>query len=140
VLDQYPDKVKLVAINFPLSSHRFARKAAQAAMAANAQGKFWEFRRQLFENIRSLNDAKILEIAKGLELDKDKFVKSMNSRPIRDFVTRDVVHGRKIGVHGTPTIFVNGKRAKIRTPFDLFNIVDAELKAKKAKQVQSGSQ
>ena len=128
VLDRYPDKVKLVAKNFPLSSHRFARKAAQAAMAANAQGKFWEFRHALFENQRSLNDAKILEIAKTLQLNMDRFEKDMNSRSVRDFVTRDVVNGRQIGVHGTPSIFVNGKRAKIRTPFGLFTIIDAELK------------
>jgi protein-disulfide isomerase len=128
VLDQYPDKVKLVVKNFPLSSHKFARKAAQAAMAANAQGKFWEFRRRLFENFPSLNDVKILGIAKGLGLDMTRFTKDMNSRSVRDFVARDVVNGRQIGVRGTPSIFVNGKRAKIRTPFDLFTIIDAELK------------
>jgi protein-disulfide isomerase len=128
VLDQYPDKVKLVVKNFPLSSHRFARKAAQAAMAANAQGKFWEFRRRLFENFSSLNDVKILEIANGLGFDMTRFTKDMNSRSVRDFVARDVANGRQIGVRGTPSIFVNGKRAKIRTPFDLFTIIDAELK------------
>lgn len=128
VLDHYPDKVKLVVKNFPLSMHRFAHKAAQAAMAANAQGKFWEFRRKLFENPRSLSDAEILEIAKGLGLDISRFTKDMRSRPVRDFITRDIVNGRQIGVHGTPSIFVNGKRVKIRTPFDLFTIIDAELK------------
>lgn len=128
VLDQYPDKVKLVIKNFPLSSHKFARKAAQAAMAAKPQGKFWEFRRQLFENYQSLNDAKILEIAKGLGLDMQRFSEDMNSRSVQDFVTSDVVNGRQIGVRGTPTIFVNGKRVQIRTPFDLFTAVEAELK------------
>jgi len=130
VLDQYPKKVKLVIKNFPLSRHTFARKAAQAAMAAKAQGKFWEFRRELFENHQSLSDAKILEIAKGLELDMARFTKDMNSRSVRDFVTRDIVNGRQIGVRGTPSIFVNGKRVKIRTPFDLFTVIDAELKPK----------
>jgi protein-disulfide isomerase len=128
VLDRYPDKVKLVVKNFPLSSHRFARKAAQAAMAANAQGKFWEYRRKLFENYRSLSDAELLDIAKELGLDMAKFTKDMNSRAIRDFVTRDVVNGRQIGVRGTPSIFVNGKPVKFHTPFDLFTAIDAELK------------
>ena len=128
VLDQYPHKVKVVIKNFPLSRHKFALKAALAAMAAKAQGKFWEFRRQLFENHQSLNDAKILEIAKSLGLDIPKFTKDMNSRSVRDFVTRDIVNGRQIGVRGTPTIFVNGKRVEIRTPFDLFTVIDTELK------------
>jgi protein-disulfide isomerase len=128
VLDQYPDKVKLVIMNFPLSGHPFARKAAQAAMAAMAQGKFWEFRRKLFENYQSLSDDKIREIAKGLGLDMERFTRDMNSPSVRDLVARDVKNGREIGVHGTPTIFVNGKRVHIRTPFDLFTAIDAELK------------
>ncbi len=128
VLDQYPKNVRLVPKNFPLTSHKFARKAAQAAMAANAQGKFWEFRHKLFENYRSIDDAKIQEIAQGLGLDMAKFNQDKDSRSIRDFVTRDVVNGRQIGVRGTPTLFVNGKRAMVRTPFDLFKIIDAELK------------
>jgi protein-disulfide isomerase len=128
VLDRYPDKVKLVVKNFPLSSHRFARKAAQAAMAAMAQGKFWEYRRELFQNYQSLSDAKILDIAKDLGLDMARFTKDMNSPSIRDFVERDVVNGRQIGVRGTPSIFINGKPLKYRTPFDLFTAIDAELK------------
>lgn len=130
VLEQYPNKVKLVVKNFPLSRHRFAFKAALGAMAANAQGKYWEFRRELFKNYRSLSDAKILEIARNLGLDMAKFTKDMNSRAAREFVTRDIVNGRQIGVRGTPTIFVNGKRVEIRTPFDLFTVIDAELKRK----------
>ncbi|MEJ2025286.1 MAG: thioredoxin domain-containing protein, partial [Deltaproteobacteria bacterium] len=120
MLDQYPDKVKLVVKNFPLSRHRFARKAAQAAMAANSQGKFWAFRRALFEHYQDLNNEKILEIAKKLKFDMDRFVQDMNSASVQDVITKDIVNGRQIGVRGTPTLFVNGKRAKIRTPFDLF--------------------
>jgi protein-disulfide isomerase len=128
VLEQYPDKVKLVVKNFPLSRHRFARKAAQAAMAANNQGKFWAFRRALLENHQDLNSEKILEIAKSLKLDVDRFVQDMNSASVQDVITKDIVNGRQIGVRGTPTLFVNGKRAKIRTPFDLFTLIDAELR------------
>jgi len=127
VLDQYPDKVKLVVKNFPLSRHRFALKAALGAMAANAQGKYWEFRRELFKNHQSLSDAKIMEIAKNLGLDMARFTKDMNSRAVRDFVTRDIINGKEIGVRGTPAVFVNGKRVKIRTPFDLFTVIDREL-------------
>ncbi len=132
VLDQYPDKVRLVPKNFPLTSHKFARKAAHAAMAANAQGKFWEFRHKLFENYRAVNDAKIQEIAEGLGLDMEKFNQDKDSRSVRDFVTRDMVNGRRIGVRGTPTLFVNGKRAMVSKPFDLFTIIDGELKKKSA--------
>lgn len=131
VLDQYPNKVKLVVKNFPLPQHRFAREAAWAALAANLQGKFWEFRSRLFEHFWNLNDAELRKIAKGLGLDMKKFVADMNSPSIHDMVSRDISNGREIGVSGTPTIFVNGQRARIRTPSDLIDIIDRELAEKK---------
>lgn len=103
-------------------------KAAQAALAANRQNKFWEFRRKLFENHQSINDSKIKEIAKCLGLDMGKFEKDMSSQSIKNIITKDIINGKKIGVRGTPTIFINGKRIKNNNPFHLFNIIDAEIK------------
>ena len=66
VLEKYPKQVKLVFKNFPLRNHRYAKKAATAALAANRQGKFWEFHDRLMENATRLNDKKIEDIAKEL--------------------------------------------------------------------------
>ena len=52
VLDKYPDDVKLVVKHFPLPMHKYAQKAATAALAANDQGKFWEFHSKLFKNYK----------------------------------------------------------------------------------------
>ena len=77
MLERYPKEVKLVAKNFPLARHKFATKAAMAALAANAQGKFWEFHSKLFENYKVINDAKIQDIAGELGLDMDgNFIKA----------------------------------------------------------------
>ncbi|MBL7178295.1 MAG: thioredoxin domain-containing protein [Desulfobacteraceae bacterium] len=70
-------KPKLVFKNFPLSKHKFAMKAAAAALAANKQGKFWEFHDRLFKNYKNLNDTKIQEIAKELALDMERFNKDL---------------------------------------------------------------
>ena len=128
VLDKYPNNVKLVVKNFPLSSHKFARKAATAALAANVQGKFWEFHSQLFKNYKVINDAKIQEIAKNLGLDMEKFNKDLQSPTIKRLIARDVRNGRQIGVRGTPTIYINGKALKIRSLPGIFQVIDAELK------------
>ena len=128
VLDKYPNNVKLVVKNFPLSSHKFAQKAATAALAANIQGKFWEFHSQLFKNYKVINDAKIQEIAKELGLDMEKFNKDMQSPTIKSLIERDVSNGRQIGVRGTPTIYINGKALKIRSLPGIFQVIDAELK------------
>jgi len=128
VLGKYPDKVKLVVKNFPLPSHKFAYKAATAALAANAQGKFWEFHSQLFKNYNAINDAKIQEIAKELGLNMEKFNKDMQSPAIKGLIERDLDNGRQAGVRGTPTIFINGKTLRNRSQPGIYQVIEAELK------------
>jgi len=127
VLDKNPDDVKLVFKNFPLAMHKSAKQAAAAALAANEQGKFWEFHETLFENYRTLNDAKIQEIAEGLGLDIEKFNKDTNSQAIQELIVRDMRNGQQAGVRGTPTIFVNGKLLKNRSLQGFQEMIDAEL-------------
>ena len=128
MLDKYPGDVKLVVKHFPLSNHRYARKAAKAALAASAQGKFWEFHSKLFKNYRVINDLKIQDIAKELSLDMEKFTRDMKSPDIQSLIARDVNNGRQIGVRGTPTIFINGKILKNKSLPGFFRMIESELK------------
>ena len=130
MLDKYPDQVKLVVKHFPLQSHKYARKASKAALAANEQGKFLEFHRRLFENYNVLNDDKIQDIAKELDLDMEKFNKDTTSSVFQNLINRDVRNGKKIGVRGTPTIFINGKLLKNRSLQGFIRIIEMELKKK----------
>ena len=127
MLEKNPDNVKLVIKHFPLSSHKFAKKAATAALAADRQGKFWEFHEQLFKNYRSLNDEKIQEIAESLELDMQKYEEDKKSPEIQALIARDMRNGKAIGVRGTPTIFLNGKRVKNRSMQNLQRMIDVEV-------------
>ena len=133
MLDKYPDKVKLVVKNFPLNKHKFARKAANAALAANEQGKFREFHHRLFENYNALNDAKIQDIAKELDLDMEKFNKDTKSSAFQNLINRDVRNGIQIGVRGTPTVFINGKVLKNRNLSGFIKMIEMELRKKAAK-------
>jgi len=128
VLDKYPDNVKLVVKHFPLANHKYAYKAATAALAANVQGKFWEFHSKLFKNYNVINDAKIQDIAKELGLDMEKFAKDKQSPAIKNLIARDMNDGRQIGVRGTPTIFINGKALKTRSMPGIYQVIEAELK------------
>jgi protein-disulfide isomerase len=130
VLKQYPNEVKLVVKHFPLRNHKFAKKAAAAALSANEQGKFWEFHHKLFENYKTLNDAKIQAIAEELGLDMIKFKKEMRSPGIVGLINRDLKNGRQVGVRGTPTIFINGKISKKRGLSGFSEMIEAELKRK----------
>jgi len=126
----FSDEARLVVKNFPLKKHKFARKAAQAALAAKVQGKFWEYHHKLFQNYNSINDAKIQDIARALGLDMDKFNKDMNSRTVQSIINRDVQNGRKIGVRGIPAVYINGKRLNNRKLSGFVKMIEAELKKK----------
>ena len=122
-----PDKVKLVIKHFPLSKHRYARKAAAAALAAASQGKFWEFHHKLFQNYKSINNEKIQQIAKELNLEMKKFNKDMASSAVHALINRDLKNGRQIGVRATPSIFINGKILKPKSVNDFYRAIDDEL-------------
>ncbi|UCD71270.1 MAG: thioredoxin domain-containing protein [Syntrophobacterales bacterium] len=133
MLYKYPNQLKLVFKNFPPSNHQFAIKAATAALAAHAQGKFQEFHYKLFDNHRDLNDAKIQEIAEELELDMERFNGDMEDPSIQKLVARDIEDGRQIGLEGLslPIIFVNGKLPLVGSLESIQDLIEAELKKEK---------
>ena len=133
MLEQYPNDVKLVFKNFPLTRiHKAAMNAAIGALAANQQEKFWEFHSELFKNYNKLNDAMFDEIATNLGLDMEQFKQDMQNPALAGLVQRDLKDGVAVGVRGTPSIFVNGRQLKQRSLPGFKAAIDAELqKAKK---------
>ena len=128
LLEKYPGKVKIVFKNFPLRNHKNAMKAAQAALSAGDQGKFWEFHDLLFKNHKNLNDKMIKDIAVVLKLDQSKLDQKMNSTEITNQIRQDVVDGRKAGVRGTPSVYINGKLLRDRSFKGFQVIIESELK------------
>jgi protein-disulfide isomerase len=133
LLEKYSNDVKLVVKNFPLRSHQMALKAALAALAAHNQGKFWDFHHKLFENYRSLSDQKIEEIATALNLDMQQFLADQNSDALKNMIFRDIQDGQAAGVRGTPTLFINGKRVKQRSPQAISEMIESELRRQSKK-------
>jgi protein-disulfide isomerase len=106
LLAKYPDKVKLVYKNLPLTSiHSQALPAAAAAWAAYQQGKFWEYQDALFTNQKKLGDALYLDIAKNLNLDLAKFKRDQNLAATA--ITKDVQLAEKLAVAGTPFFVIS---------------------------------
>jgi len=127
LLKQYPKSVKVVFKNFPLSNHKFARKAAAAALAAGRQGKFWEFHDELFRHYRTLNDKKITVIAQKLGLDEARFNKDRQDPVILKKINLDYEEGQKIEVKGIPAVFMNGRRIQNRDMKNLKAVVEKQL-------------
>ena len=102
-------------------------QAAEAAMAAARQGKFWAFHDKLFENYNKLNDQKIKEIAESLGLDYKKLQEEMKSPAILEKIESDKQEGEEAGVNGTPTVFVNGYPLLNRSPQGFQQAIDEAL-------------
>ncbi|TNE49959.1 MAG: hypothetical protein EP343_10070, partial [Deltaproteobacteria bacterium] len=136
VMDQikkeYKGKVKLVFKHLPLSFHKDAHLAAQASMAANEQGKFWEYHDKLFANGRNLKKNDLIKYAKDLKLDVAKFKAALDSGKYKKYVDNDASEAGRVGADGTPTFFINGQRVVGAQPFGSFKrVIDALLAGKK---------
>lgn len=139
VLEAYPGKVKLVFKNFPLKMHKNARAAAAAALAADRQGKFWPLHDLLFENYNKLNSQKIRELAEQAGLDMARFDQDRNDPALQQVINADMQEGQKVGVRGTPTVFINGRRLQNRSMAGFKQMIDVELaKAKAVKKQPAG--
>ena len=109
--EKYPDKIKFVYKHFPLSFHNNAKAAAAASIAAQNQGKFWEFRYALAPHSRELSDSTYIAIATEIGLDVEKFKKEMVlDSAMEARIDADFQLGVKVGVQGTPNFYINGKR------------------------------
>jgi protein-disulfide isomerase len=107
----YPDKIRLVYKHFPLSFHANAPAAAASSMAAQKQGKFWEYHWELAPNFRSLNDSTFIAVATKIGLNVEQFKKDMVLDAEKQaIIDRDMKLGMEVGVQGTPNFYVNGKR------------------------------
>jgi protein-disulfide isomerase len=123
-LKSYGNKVRFVVRDFPLSQHEFARKAAEAANAANAQGKFFEYITILFKNQKALDVPSLKKYASELGLDRARFDAALDRGVYAAEVKKDVEDGEMYGVGSTPTIFINGVQLRILSAEGLRAAVD----------------
>lgn len=103
--------LRLVFRNFPLQeAHPHAERAAEAAEAAAAQGRFWEMHDTFYEHQRALGDADLVRYAAAVGLDVARFEREMTAGAYAEPVRTEFLSGVRSGVNGTPTFFINGAR------------------------------
>ena len=131
LLGEYGNRVRLVVRYMPL--HPNSMYAASALEAAGEQGRYWEMLETLFINQPrwgSHHDPKpelIPGLAEQIGLDMEAFRRSVNSNAHRAIVEADRKDGESLGVTGTPTFFVNGKRLETLGYETLKALIDQEL-------------
>ncbi|HTQ78873.1 MAG TPA: DsbA family protein, partial [Thermoanaerobaculia bacterium] len=130
VKQKYGDKVRIVFRQYPLPIHPNAPKAAEAALCANDQGKFWELHDAMFGDQQGLAvDGLKAKATKIAGLKAEEFNSCLDSGKHADEVKKDIAAGSAAGVSGTPAMFVNGRFISGAVPYDdIAKVVDEELK------------
>ena len=129
VLKSYGDKVRFVVRDFPLGQHENAQKAAEAANAANEQGKFFEYIALLFQRQKALDVPSLKKYASELGLNRTRFDAALDRGVYAAEVQRDIEDGEIYGVGSTPTIFVNGVQLKVLSADGLREAIDRATKS-----------
>ncbi len=127
-----PQKASMVFKHFPLSFHKQAGLAAEAALAANAQGKFADMYHKMFDNQKALERVDLEKYAQEIGLNLDRFKKDLDNGSYKKAVEADMALGQKVSVGGTPTIFINGRLYNgERTAEDMIKVIDQKILGKK---------
>ncbi len=99
--------MRLIFKDFPLSSHRLARRAHEAARCAGAMGKYWPYHDRLFAEQPRFEREALIQYAGDLGLDRTAFTRCLDERRFAAGVDKDIREGRAVGVNATPTFIIN---------------------------------
>jgi len=129
IREEYPDQVRFVFRDFPLTSiHPNAVSAAEAANCSNEQDAYWEYQERLFSGDYELSQDGYLLIAGDLGLDEGDFESCLASGRYSEEVQADLSYASNLGVRSTPTFFLNGLPIVGAQPFDVFKeVIEKEL-------------
>jgi protein-disulfide isomerase len=110
LLDRF-ETLRLVWRHFPDAElHPGADSAAELSELAAVHGRFWEAHSLLLAGREKFTHEDLLSVARRLDLDEDEAETALDRRTFRERVLEDMSGGGEVGVHGTPTFFVNGER------------------------------
>jgi len=148
ILERYEGQILHVFKNLPLPNHAQAPLAAEAALCAQDQGKFWPYHDWLFANQRSLSRDSMLAQANQMDIDSELFTACIDQKTYAEKVRADSREARSFGITGTPGFLINGRVISGAQPLETFlEIINEELERKglpvpekKAAQTTTGAQ
>ena len=127
ILDKHAGKIKFIYRHFPLPQHPLAFKAAQAAQAAALQGKFWEYKKEIFANQENLQESSFEAIAEHLQLELERFRHDLNSEETLKKVQQDLSDAKTLNLNSTPSFFINGEKINLTSFEDLVRKIESRL-------------
>jgi protein-disulfide isomerase len=131
----YKDQVRIIYLQFPLSIHRDAEKAAEASLCANEQNQFWQMHDAMFADQAKLRPDDLRKKAAKLSLDMEAFNACLDGNKYASAIRADIAEGVRAGVNGTPAFLVNGRFYSGSRPYDeIQKVIEDELQRAAAKQ------
>lgn len=126
--EKYGNRLTVMYKHFPLPSHLYARKAAEASECAKDQSKFWEYHDILFRNSPQLDDDSLDAYANEIGLDVALFKNCLASGEKRARVEADYQEGLTQGVYSIPAFYINGKALIGAASFESFvEFIETEI-------------
>lgn len=126
-------KARIAFLNLPLPSHRHAWPAAESAMCAGLQGRFWEmhdaiFRTQARWSPLASADSVFARLAREVGIDTTRWQDCMTSHALRPLIEADYQRAVSAGVNSTPSFFIGDRRLAGAQPADSFRVaIDAAI-------------
>jgi protein-disulfide isomerase len=120
VLQEYDGRVRLIYKDFPLPSHGLAIVASEAARCAGAQGAYWPYHDMLFRRQPHFERDDLVSYAIELNLARERFERCLDDHTFLASVNSDYAEGRELGITGTPTFLINGKKLVGAQPLEEF--------------------
>jgi protein-disulfide isomerase len=124
----YEGRIRLIVKHAPYKYRDFSRTAAEAALAAGDQGKFWEMHHLLLKNSPRLDRPDLFRYAREAGLDMAKFTDTFDRKTHSGRIDRDLSLAASLDLYSTPTFYINGRKVIGSRDYDyLRKIVDEEL-------------
>jgi protein-disulfide isomerase len=103
-------KARLIVRPFPTRSHQGSTEGAKAMLAAQRQGKYWEFLLHLYKNFDGFDPTKLPERAAAAGLDLEQFRKDMADSALEKTLVESKKEGIRNRVEATPSVFIDRRK------------------------------
>jgi protein-disulfide isomerase len=129
-------KARMAYVNLPLRSHQNSWPAAEAAMCASAQGRFWTMHDSLFNAQERWGtilkpDTMFARFARTMKLDEAAFTSCQSTHATRPLIASDAERASSAGINGTPAFIIGDSLLSGAYPFpDFKRVIDANLASK----------
>ena len=126
--EEFPNDIRVTAKQFPLPSHPRAQGAAEAALCAGEQGRFWQMDDALYDEAALVENGEVAKIAQRVGLDTGRFTACLQSGRSAAELRTDKAEASALGISATPTMLLNGQLISGTRPYDaLKGIIMTEI-------------